>query len=282
MGPVRASDVVMTERPIGEVIAKMSPSRLDVAQRCLALFRFRYVEPDGRNMPHAWRMAFGSAMDDAANVVYRRKLESHETVSSSEVADLFANAWDYNATLVEDFESSSRGELLDVGVRGAALWRDNIAQHVQPTKPPQLHVARDITDPRTREKWTLHGYLDLLCEINSTQVVSDLKTSAKRYNDSALTTNSQPAAYTLLTDVPTFQYHVLTNTKKPQTQVLSAHVSDDVRNSYIVRAGMLRRQVRHAYMTGDWIPNRQHVLCSRRYCDQWERCTREFGGEVKA
>ena len=44
---------------------------------------------------------------------------------------------------------------------------------------------------------------------------------------------------------------------------------------------MIRRQIRNAYMTGDWLPNRQHMLCSKTYCEQWHRCQGEFGGEVK-
>lgn len=272
----------MAEKQLGDVIARMSPSRLDVAQRCLAQFRFRYVDPDGRNMPFAWRMAFGSAMDDAANGVYSYKLEKHRTPSAEDAAERFAAAWDYNSTLVEEWEGSTRGNVLDVGTKGAKLWRNEIAQHVQPLKDPQLHVQREITDPMTQEKWTLHGYLDLLGEVDGLRMVTDLKTSGKRYSDSAFASNSQPAAYTLLTDVPVFSYHVVTTAKTPVTQVMTAKVGDSQRHAYVLRAGMLRRQIRHAYMTGDWLPNRQHMMCSKRYCDQWQRCVAEFGGEVKA
>lgn len=271
----------MADRAIGDVIGRMSPSRLDVAQRCLAQFRFRYVDPDPKRVPHAWRMAFGSAMDDAANGVYNVKLRDATTPSAADAADRFAEAWDYNSTLVDEWEGSSRGQVLDVGTQGARLWRDNIAQYVQPTHAPQHHAEREIVDPRNQDKWTLHGYIDLMCNVKGIDVVSDLKTSGKRYNANAFV-NSQPAAYTLLTGVPVFSYHIITSTKQPQTQVLQAHIADDVRDMYVLRSGMLRRQIRNAHMSGDWLPNRQHMMCSKRYCDQWARCEAEFGGEVKA
>ena len=272
----------MSERPIGDVIARMSPSRLDVAQKCLAQFRFRYVEPDDRNMPKAWRMMFGSAMDDAANGVYGVKLQTHETPSAKDAAERFAAAWDYNSTVVDDWEGSTKGDVLDIGTKGAALWRDEIAQHVQPLKEPQLHVEREIVDPRTQERWTLHGFLDLYGEVGGQEQTIDLKTSGKRYSASAFAGSSQPAAYTTLTGQQTFSYHVVTSTKHPATQVLTAKVSESHQTAYLVRAGMLRRQIRNAYMTGDWLPNRQHMTCSKRYCDQWQRCVAEYGGEVKA
>lgn len=260
----------------------MSPSRLDVAQRCLALFRYRYVDPQPNDTPSGWKRAFGAAMDSAANEVYEHKYANHRTVPASDAADRFAAAWEVEAETVGDWEGAKRGAVLDTGVEGAKLWRDNIAQWVQPTQLPQLHVEREVVDAANYDVWTLHGYIDVIGEVQGTTFVTDLKTSARRYSESSMFINTQPAAYTWLTQTPAFSYHVVTNTKQPQTQVLQGTVDASTQDLFLRRAGMLRRQVRAAYMSGDWLPNRQHVLCSRKYCEQWQRCAKDFGGEVKA
>jgi len=283
----------MVEKQLGDVINKMSPSRIDAAQRCLALFKYRYVDVQRHAEPRAWKTAFGTAMDDAANGVYQQKLDTHVTPSANDVAERFDWAWDLQKPLIEQWEDAKPGDILDRGTQGAKMWRENIALYMQPTQKPQFHVEREIVDPKDNSTWTLHGFIDLVGQVDGlaasfndmapgTTINVDLKTSGKRYSESKLQTASQPAAYTILTGEPKFAYHVITTTKKPVTQWLQADISPSIQHLYVVRAGMTRRMIRNAYMTGDWMPNRDHVLCSRKYCGEWARCQAEFGGEVKA
>jgi hypothetical protein len=39
--------------------------------------------------------------------------------------------------------------------------------------------------------------------------------------------------------------------------------------------------VRSGMECGLYFPNRQSMLCSRRYCAFWQQCERDFGGAVK-
>ena len=155
-----------------------------------------------------------------------------------------------------------------------------------PREGPDLwagELAKEFGDMMAEDSSTAtERFLDLYGEVGGQEQTIDLKTSGKRYSASAFAGSSQPAAYTTLTGQQTFSYHVVTSTKHPATQVLTAKVSESHQTAYLVRAGMLRRQIRNAYMTGDWLPNRQHMTCSKRYCDQWQRCVAEYGGEVKA
>ena len=227
----------MVEKELGEVISRMSPSRIDVAQRCLALFKYRYVVPDDLKHPSGWKRAFGAAMDTAANGVYTSKFESHVTPDAEDAAAQFAAAWDAESETVEDWSGTSKSDKLDSGVQGVKQWRENIALYCQPKQLPQLHVQKDVIDEKDNTTWTLHGYVDLVCDMPGHQdVVTDLKTSGRKYSGSAIQVNTQPAAYTYITGTSTFSYHVVTSTKVPKVQVLTAGV--DARRSRCSSRGL--------------------------------------------
>lgn len=270
----------MAERTLADLNGRMSPWRIDCANRCMAQFAFRYLERS-RDNSQSVAAAFGSALDMAANGVYSAKLKTHETPSANDAADRFASAWDYVSIVVDDWGDEDRGKLLDRGVAGAKLWRENVAQWVQPLSEPQVPRSKMLRDPQTGEHWELMGYVDLHAMVRDRETIVDLKAPGKRYSDSKVLTETQPVAYTLLTDVPRFEYHVVTNTPRPVTQVLGATIGDTHRDFFLLRASMIRRLIRAAYMSGDWLPNRQHTLCTRRYCDQWQKCEAKFGGEVR-
>lgn len=261
------------------LIGRMSPSRLETAAKCLAQFAFRYVE----RLPERFRaaMQFGNAVDDTGNGTYEAKRKSGATPSKSDVQERFAAAWDWAAAAVDDWEDETAGQLLDVGVKAVAAWRDRIAVHVVP-EAVQEKLEAVVADPATGDRFVLTGYLDVRGNVPSKQrrVVADLKTSGRVYRPDVFARRFQPVTYTLLTGIPTFEYHVLTTTKEPQTQVLRATLPDSDRDAFLRRAGMIRRQVGHAYATGDWLPNRSHMMCSRRYCEFWATCEKRHGGRV--
>jgi len=269
----------MSENQI-DLITTMSPSRLGCAQQCLAKFAFRYV--DKLRGATSAALQFGRAFDEAGAAVYAAKMTTGTTLPSSDVQARFAAEWDFAAGAVDDWGEDSRGGLLDSGTRGVALWRDRIAQHVQPVAV-QEDLRATVVDPATGEPFQLRGVIDVRgSTISNPAVVADIKTSARVYQPARFAREWQPAAYTLLAGTPTFEYHVVTSAKAPETQVLRAVVSDGDRTAFLRRAAMLRRQIAHAARTGDWLPNRTHVLCSRRYCEHWAACEQRYGGRVPA
>jgi len=261
---------------LGKLIDVMSPSRLDCAQRCLAQFRFRYL--DRLPSPKPATTVLGSAMDAAANDVYLSKMDTGTTLSGDDVADRFVHEFDWHATQVEDW-TVDRGKTMDTGVRVATTWRDNIAQHVTPSQV-QPQFKRDVVDPVSGDQFTFTGYVDTMIRVGDQEAVADLKTTGRRYPTNQIVKATQPAVYTLLTGQPTFVYHVVTTTAKPSTQCLTGTLSDSHHRHTLIRTGMVRRQVAAAYSSGDWLPNRGHMLCSRRWCPYWRQCEVEYGGEV--
>lgn len=271
----------MTDVTLGDLIGRMSPSRIDCANRCLAQFYFRYVERSpfkGKSVA----LSYGNAFDTTSGRTYEAKLndDNHTTPSASDVQDRWADAWDYHAQVIDDWGEVSKSQMLDRGVQGVKLWRDNIAQFVTPIEKPQVRLQKTVTDPISGEQFDLMGFVDLRAIVKGRDVVADMKAPGKLYNPDRLLNETQPVAYTLLADVSRFEYHIMTSAKTPKVQVIGADISKDAQQSFLLRTGMLRRQVSNAWMSGDWLPNRQHQLCKRRYCDDWSSCEAKFGGSV--
>lgn len=272
---------------LDELTRSVSPHRLETAQRCLAMFAFRYLE----RLPERWRSAlsFGRAVDEAGNETYEEKRRTEQTPSAREVQERFAAAWDFASEGVDEWQDGeTKGSLLDKGTRAMALWRERIALHVHPLAVQErLEIA--VRDPATGDPFSLNGVVDLryqqLAHGDPERIwrpaIADLKTAGRAYRADEILRRAQPPAYALLTGVSTFEYHVLTiGTKEPQTQVLRAQIPAGDREAFLRRAGMIRRQIAHAHATGDWLPNRTHQLCSRRYCEFWAACERRHGGKV--
>lgn len=262
---------------LDELTGVVSPSRLETAQRCLAQFCFRYVE----RIRERWRssLSFGRAVDDCGTSTYTRKIQNGTTPVAREVQELFAQAWEWESEAVDDWEDGdSKGALLDTGVRAVARWRDAVAQYLDPLAV-QNRLQMGVQDSQG-DAFGVQGILDVRGTVRGVPVVADLKTAGKTYRPDAFARRMQPAAYTLLTGVSRFEFHVLTKAKEPQVQVLRWLVPDTERTSFVRRAGMIRRMIGHAFRSGDWLPNRSHYLCTRRHCEFWATCERRYGGRV--
>lgn len=273
----------MADVQLGDLIGRMSPSRIDCANRCLAQFYFRYVERSpfvGNNVA----LNFGNAFDAVTGDTYTAKLEANNesTPSAEDVADRWAASWDYAAEMVDDWGGVTRGDMLDRGVEGVQLWRDNIAQYVKPLEKPQVRLTATVKDPLRGDVFDLLGFADLHAIVKERDTITDMKAPGKLYSPDKLITETQPVAYTLMAGVSRFEYHVMTSAKHPKVQVIGATIGKDAQDAFLIRTGMIRRQIKHAYMGGDWLPNRQHMMCKRRFCNDWHRCEKKFGGKVVA
>lgn len=263
---------------LADIIDVVSPSKLDAAQQCMAKILFRYVE----HLPRTYRAdgQFGTAIDQAGNDFYRAKIKTKRNPTKKRLAELFESAWEFEAGAVDEWQGETRHTLLDKGVEMIELWRSRIAQHVQP-ESAQKPVTMEVPDVITGGTFRLTGIIDMIGRTTGPHLsVVDLKQSLTRYPESRITRSFQPASYTILGKENVFEFHVVTRQATPQIQILRAVISDDDRRSMLLRASMIRRQIGHAFTSGDWLPNRTHQLCSRRYCEFWHTCEKRFGGRV--
>lgn len=288
------NNATSTPRELQRVLDSFSASKLEMAERCMQAFAFRYLE--GRRAPPNAARAMGNAVDATANAVYFEKLQTHTTPPTEDAAARFAAWWDQEASKVPDWQDEKPGELLDAGVASVRQWRDSVAVHVQPVMEPQVHLEWNATSPHPERDavagigstFAVQGVTDLVAEVPTVdgrrlQTVVDHKASGKAWNAGDVMRSAQPPVYQRATGVGMFQFHVLRQgLKEPRTTIVGLQVPASAADHVVVRMSIARRNIARAWRSGDWTPNRNHVLCSRRWCGFWQECERRHGGMVPA
>lgn len=269
-------------------IETISPSKLDVWLRCQQQFAFVYF--DGRRRPPSAAMAAGSAFDATANQSYVQQIATGDLPSGEDVRGQFATSWDKFRRDVVEWGEEKPGDILDSGTRASAAWRRVIAPAVRAIRV-QVPVAFrvDTTDEADRTRnaalgipdvFDLHGFADLEADVGGVRVIVDNKLKGKSMSDAEATRSLQPPVYCGATGTSELQLHVAIRTKEPKTQVIRVAVGQtDIEYARRI-AARARRAIAVAARTGDVLPNRQHVMCSRRWCAFWEDCQKTHGGTV--
>lgn len=261
-----------------------SPTKLDMWQRCQRAFYYRYIL--GLKSPPSAAMAFGRAMDDTTSGVYAEKMVTGETVD--DVDDRWAHEWDRASSDVADWQGDDRGSLTDQGVKIVRLWRDRVAVPSIPTSV-QDHRAVEVSGleskpilPSEDRKADLvfHGVADVMLDIGGAKAIGELKTRARKMSEDEMVRSPQAAGYSITHQTNLMQWHVATRTKNPDVQVLDQITDPGQSGALLYRVGIAHRQVRFATRSGDFLPNRANMLCSKRWCAYASQCERECGGTV--
>lgn len=249
----------------------ISPSQASMFARCQAQWKYRYV--DGIKSPPSAALAFGKAFDNTANSVYAEKIVSGET--ATDVQDRFAAQWDAAAQEVGDWEDEDRGKLLDTGVALSGLWRNEIAVQVQPTG---VQVPADLEADGVK----IHGIIDTVAVENGNPVVHELKTKAKSMSDGDMARSLQVPIYARAAGTDKVKWDVAVKTKVPKVQTMAVTITEDQVRGAVNQLVISKRLIDASVQSGDFLPNRQQMMCSRRWCAYWEQCQKDFGGEVPA
>lgn len=262
---VRDSDQV-------SIVEPMSPSRLWTWETCHERFFHQYVI--GTRTPKSAAQAFGTAFDDTANKVYAEKLHTGTTTKRHDVSELFREQWRASAEVVEVWEDDKPDELTDIGTVMAGQWRDQIAVELQPVEvqTKAMFVHPDVT---------IRGYADVVADRRTGgRIIGDQKTAKKRWNKTTVDRNVQSVAYALGKGIDDFEFHVGVKTANPSIQLIQTRVSPRDKAGLILRASIAKRDILHALRTGDFAPNRNHYLCTKRHCAFWRECIKRHGGRV--
>jgi hypothetical protein len=67
---------------------------------------------------------------------------------------------------------------------------------------------------------------------------------------------------------------------KLKRQVRLVSQSFEVTGADLQHVEQMYPLVQEAMRGGIYVPNRNHYLCSRKYCPYWQRCEEEYGGVV--
>ncbi|MFQ5503439.1 MAG: PD-(D/E)XK nuclease family protein [Planctomycetota bacterium] len=274
----------------------MSASKTEGWFRCQ--FQWFLIRVLGWRRPPAVMMAAGRSLDSVAESYYGIKIDLGTDLTESETLEAWREAWERESGEVEDWSRSTdtKDDMTDKGVLVVSRWREKIATQILPTTQKLwFELLLDKGD----QEWTLNGEVDLLHQPLKEQhrkpIAADTKLSGKRYSAKQAYSSLQPPIYALAlehspdveSDPSRFQFHVgilyNPNTKRTSSdpaQIVTRMVSPEERVGVLARVAMARRQIKHAFETGDFLPNRLSQTCSRRYCAFWEECEKRFGPRV--
>jgi RecB family exonuclease len=253
------------ETELGDVL---SPSQVRQFLDCQARWWFRYGAklPDPRN----GNLALGSAVHKVHELFYRRKLHHEQPMDMPTALEVFRAAW---AQQLEGDVTFGKDEKVDeLEASGCALVTKWLSEGNPDAITPaaiEQRVAGQIGGV------DVQGYIDLR-DVNGR--IIDLKTAKAKPSGISPDYAFQLATYRQLDPAASGEARLTTlvRTKTPQ------HIVHD----YTVTAEdqmMTQRiypMVQDGIKEGIYLPNRGSNLCSRRNCNFWAACQKEYGGIV--
>lgn len=277
-------------KTLSDLVDFLSPSRLAGWSRCQQQWFYIWAE-GSRRRPTA-SMNFGNAADRASNDVYMNKIAMGETETAERTRELWREHWQTEADQVEDWQGEDRGAMTDEGVAMIGEWRERVALHVKPLAVQKLievevDSRQSDRDHEANERagvaqlFRVRGYVDVHAIVDGVETFCDLKVGRKYWGAADFMRQLQPAAYSLA-GVDRFQFHTLRRVRdrRKVVRVIARTVTATDRKHFVATAGIARRQIAHACSTGDFLPNRNQTLCSKRWCGFWRRCVQQHGGSV--
>jgi putative RecB family exonuclease len=257
----------MTDRP------HWSYSQLAQYLRCPLQYFFERVAKVPRPFVPSG-MALGSAVHQAL-ADYHRHLQLGRSVSRERIQETFRNAWGQNGqqTPIRYRDGEHEQEVLDQGTALVDAYLGEL--------PPQniLLVEQSMTVPLHNSRGEflekpLVAVVDLLCRTDDGLLVTEFKTSGRRFNESEADTALQASCYVHavqeLHDEPVLvRYTVLVKTKKPAIQ----HLETVRTKSDLGRLGDVIQTVERAICAGAFYPVESPMNCSGcgffRACREW-------------
>jgi len=249
-----------------ELAEVLSPSQLRCFMDCQVRWWFKYDlrYPD----PATGKFALGKAVHAALAHNFEQKTESYEDLPIAGVIALFREAWAMEREQTEFRDDEDPAELAACGENLLAKYLDEVAPTIEPAAV-ELHVEGEIAGVR------IQGWVDLL-DVNGR--ILDIKTSARKPSSIAPEHRFQIATYAQLTRGTNGEARIdtLVKTKTPGLVTQSFTITDQdilaTRTLYPLAQTVMR--------SGQHMPNRLSMNCSRRNCSFWRDCEREWGGEV--
>jgi hypothetical protein len=274
----------------------LSPSRVSRWRECQQRTAYIYIE--GRKTPPFAAQKYGTAWDlfqtHEKDGFFVQKIRDGKTPTKAQAADMFAHFWSEQKEEVEDWKSDKPGVLEDIGVTAAKKWVDLIGVRFYPRA-----MQKDFQLLLGDGTWGYRGILDLVLiedqdyknDADLTPVIHDAKTSGKSWSLRKVAQQLQPAAYTIAAkhepelqklgvSADKFVFDVHVKTKEPKIQEMIVDVTEADQNGFLKMLQATKEQMAFAEEKGVFLPNRDSMLCSRKWCPFWQDCEKEWGGKV--
>ncbi|KKN65032.1 hypothetical protein LCGC14_0485890 [marine sediment metagenome] len=258
----------------------LSPTQILMMQRCPAQWYYRYI--CGLVVPPSGAMTLGSSVDTGITHNYKQKIESEADLPTDDVLDAFSTDFEARKGETQWGKDEVAGDVKDDGARVIKVYQDEIAPIVQPVTVQEI----------TRLEIPNFDYdLMIVPDVEQTgNIIRDTKVVGKS-PPGVKSGNPQPqphhfvqmTAYALATSErtqePTAGGFIDYCVRTKEAKVIPVPVSF-TEADYTYFKNMIALTARQIELE-HYPPNRQNMMCSRRFCGYWEKCQGDFGGTVK-
>jgi CRISPR/Cas system-associated exonuclease Cas4 (RecB family) len=208
----------------------LSHTQLNHFLRCPRSYKFHYI--DRKPLIVTGNIFAGRVYHEVIAAAYIRKLDGHD-VTKEEIADTFSTFWDRaiseksfreNEIQVDvvsiEWQDKEPGALKDMGI---TLAQNYVSQIMPSYKPVEVEVRKELL----LDNITLVGYVDAICEKNSRRIIVDHKWREKKMSIKDLENDLQSTIYTMLTAIPSTEFHLALNLKNPKIEVQEVQRSSE-------------------------------------------------------
>lgn len=249
------------------IIDHLSASQINMYQRCSLQYFFRYCE--GIRKPPRGAMTLGSAFHFGVAHNYRHKAQTHADLPVSDVIDAFSTDFDRRTDETEWDEGEDPGKVKDKGVITLAEYHRVVAPVIQP-----LDVEQEFVMRFKGLDYTFVGIADVITET----AVVETKTTGRKLSTPRHDHLVQTWAYsTGLSSAENGRIDYAVNKDEPVMLTFEYPISQADRNYFL----SLMSRTAKAIQAEIWIPNRNSILCSRKWCGYSQNCIKLAGGRVR-
>lgn len=253
-----------------------SVSQINTYTSCPRKYRFAYVDEGIEIMTDNSDKTLGQAIHKAQEFNYIQKIKSKKDLPLEEIdnfmREFLINEFKNNESNTEFFKVKYGKQVTPESLIAQASGMLEVLYKEVMVNTQPLYVEMPITLNMFGQEFLL--FIDL---IDSDWKVRDLKTSASKYQDTAIERNTQLIAYALAfrkkfgKKESAVQLDVITKTKTPQVQQLSTVVTDADIARFLDTLEQVNKAIEHSIFP----PVDNPMTCS--WCDFKELCAEDNG-----
>jgi len=241
------------------VLGHVSPSQLDMWQRCPRSWEFRYVK--GVKSPPAGALVEGRCYHKSLEVNFQQKINTLTDLPVDDCLDAFSTEWDKAISEVEtvNWEDKEPGAIKNQGHSLVKSYITQVAPVVQPILVEEWYVS-DVAGV------TFVMRVDL---VNDVGTVIDHKTSGKSYNQTDVDKDMQASAAAFsLNRAILFENHVAVKTSNPRIQIIETVRTKEDISWWLDASSAIVLQMK----SGIAPPRPGGWHCSPQYCGYYSLC----------
>jgi hypothetical protein len=253
----------------------MSPSQVGMYQRCPRQYEYRYVrelvDPPGVSMVK------GTAIHKGAEVIHRSMIDTGKPVDFKEGAEKVANCFAAESMFIENWEGFAPGVVKDAAINGYGAYYRHAVPRIKPVHAEKTFAIKVGVVP-------VRGVIDLVDSVPDDQmalendpenprlveVVSDLKTTAKKWPEQKIRFTSQLTFYALAEGTNRVRIDFLIDAKAGIKYEQERSVRDARDIQLLIEdveevADLIKKGV---------FPRCDHTswTCTPKFCGYYERC----------